>query len=483
MKHLLYLGPSGRELWSKGKDGWCIENTLPTSPVWVITDFAEESFAEIEMPRLYGRDRITFIARQLANRFPDTPYRAVLSPPQGGGLMEKLAPTHQIFLAVNNPERLNTELGDTPVTGIWPISLLISLFCHQQKLPADLLVVLPEQDALRIVYLKNHSPVITRLTPTPNEVVAQIEEIIRTKRYLENTRMIDRGQACPVLLLGPAERFAIPLAAAQFQLLPPPSPWDIEPPQDWRLPLFDLALRSPAGQVAPIALRAKHLAHRLRQAALSAAALCLIVALWGASGNLHNIFNTLNQREQARIETQQLADNITKIEVKTAGFGVDPELLKNAITLDEEQITSIPSFASHLGLLSHTLESIPEFRLKQLEWRLLDADTPACKKTDSPVAADPPPAEEELSKERRIELSFELVLPENYGPRDQTRLLRKTSQQLREIAGIKLLNDPASDIDRGVLQSSTAQSVQKTASWCFSLPGNTRPIQMQAESQ
>lgn len=479
MTDLLYLGPSGRQLWSKHKEGWQISTATPLKPVWVVTDFPEESFAEIELPRLFGRDRSIFIARQLASRFPDTPYRAVLTPAGQTGLLEKLAPSKQIFLAVNNAERLNTELGNVPVTGIWPLSLLISLFCLKHKLPGDLLVILPEPEALRIVYLKNRTPVLTRLVSSPNQVQLQVEEIIRTRRYLENTRMVERGQICPALLLGSAENFAAPLSAAQFELVAPPPPWNRHPPPDWRFPFFDLARRSPPGQVAPLTLRIDHLARCLRQGAFATAALCLVAAVWSASENLQVVFNTLGQREQAVQETRTVQTQLAALEQQTKHFGVDPELLRRAIALDEQEVLSVPAFSSHLETLAQTLSSFTGLRLKQLEWRLLAAGAPACSQnqgaTENAAPASPPPAGTSTGSEaqRLIELSVEIALPSVSGPSEQASILRRLSEKLAKIDGARLLRDPAKELDQGTLQSGAAREAGKSHGWCLSLPGKT----------
>lgn len=482
MKHLLYLGPDGRQLWCKTTEGWQLTRTEPGEPVWVVSDYAEESFAEIEIPRLFGRDRSAFVTRQLLTRFPDTRFRAAIPSPQTGGLMERLAPTRQLLIGINNPERLDSELGTRPIAGIWPISQLISLFSQNRKLPAELLVVLPHADALRIVYLRQHTPILTRLAPTSGSTSAQIEEILRTRRYLENTRAIERDQACPILLLGHSQPFSSQLAAAQFELIPPPAPWDSQPPADWRFPLFDLAVQTPPGQVAPIAQRTDFLAQRLRQTAWVTASVALLAGLWAASDNLSAILATLKQEKLSQIEIQRLTIQKTEVEQKTAGFGVDPELLRRAIALDDEEIVSVPDFRRVLQQLAQAIGAFPELRLKELEWQLLAAGSKPCAKESTlsaPETATSPPEnageDPQPAPARRLEISLQIALPDTYGPRDQAQLLRKISQQLGRLAGAKLIHDPASQLERGVLQSAPDGQREKRQSWCLTLPGDHRP--------
>lgn len=482
MKHLLYLGPDGRQLWCKTAEGWQPAHSEPEEPVWVVSDYAEESFAEIEMPRLFGRDRSAFLARQLLGRFPDTRFRAAIPTPQTGGLMDRLAPTRQLLIGINNPERLDAELGSRPIAGIWPLSQLLSLFCQKCKLPPEVLVVLPHADALRIVYLKQHTPILTRLAPTPGGTSAQIEEIIRTRRYLENTRAIERDQACPILLLDHRASFASQLAAAQFELIPPPAPWHIQPPADWRFPLFDLALQTPPGQVAPLAQRTDFLARRLRQMAWVAAILTLAAGGWAASDNLSAIRDTLQQKAVSASEAQRLATQKAEVEAKIAGFGVDPELLRRAIALNDEEIVSVPDFHPILQQLAQAISAFPEQRLKELQWQLLPPGSKPCAKDSTPATPDAAASQPETASGdnqappiRLFEISLQMALPDTYGPRDQAQLLRKISQQLGHIAGAKLIQDPASELERGILKSAADGQSEKNQSWCLTLPGDRRP--------
>ena len=84
MKTVLHLTPAGSQLWRKGPAGWQAHDGASSGPVWVLTDLAEEGFADLQVPRIFGRDRQAFVARQLASRFPDTPYRTVLPAARGG---------------------------------------------------------------------------------------------------------------------------------------------------------------------------------------------------------------------------------------------------------------------------------------------------------------------------------------------------------------------------------------------------------------
>ncbi len=471
MKTILYLGPNGHQWWGRDRHGWHQLNGETENPIWVITDLAEESFAEVEVPRLFGRDRTAFIERQLANRFPDTPYRSVL-PSHGGSLYERLAPRRQTFIGVAATGRLHAELDaiEAPIAGVWPISFLLASFCRNRHLPPELLVVLPRPDALRIVFIKNRTPLLTRLAPTPDEPAAQLEEISRTQRYLENTRLMQRGDhACPVLLLGNPDSFA-GLPASALHLISPPPPWDAEAPTDWRFPLFQLALRSPPGQVAPLARRSDFVADQLRKGALAASAVGLVGGIAAASGNVSSIFDTLQQRTTVAATNQTLSARLAEVEQRIAGVGVAPEAVQRAIALDQEEIVSAPMLEPHLRFVADTLKKSPGLRLKHFEWHLLAASEKPCAKAApaDPAQGQPAPG----GATRAVELTMEVRLPETYGPRDRALALRNLSNDLATNHDLRLVKDPAQELAQNVLQGGNLKEVEENHTWCLSLPGS-----------
>lgn len=471
MKTVLYLGPAGRQWWGKDRHGWHLLNGETGRPVWVVTDLAEESFAEIEMPRLYGRDRIAFAARQLASRFPDTPYRTLL-PGRGGSLLERIAPKRQTFVGIAGAERLNAELDDiaAPIAGIWPVSLLLAEFCRSRHLPAELLVALPNPETLRIVFIKNRTPLLTRLAPTPNNAATQLEEITRTQRYLENNRLLQRGMhACPVLLLGNPEDFA-GLPASALHLISPPPPWDAKSPDDWRFPLFDLALRSPAGQVAPLPRRADFVAGRLRKGALAASVIGLVIAVAAAGSNVSAIFEVMQKQRQLAASAETANIRLAEVERRIEAMGVAPELVQRAIALDTQEIVPAPALDQALNIVAKALSKAIELRLKQLELHLLAAGESACANASATTPQSHPATTTADHSGRSVELSMEVRLPATYGPRDRIVALRNLSADLKRAGNVRIVKDPALEQNQGALQGGAAKEVEQTHVWCMSLP-------------
>jgi hypothetical protein len=474
MNYVLYLSPSDRQLWCKTAEGWELASGEPDGPVWVVADLAEESLTESKTPRLFGRDRTSFVERQVATRYPDTPYRGSMLNLRPDDLIGRLIPTQYVFFGIDAAERLNSELDaiKAPIAGVWPVSLLMGGLARDRSLYPDLFVVLPGKETLRIVYLKNRTPVLTRLTMTPNESGAQVEELVRTLRHLENTQVVPRDRkANPVLLLGSSEGFVERLDAARMRLVDLPRR-EKQPVADWRHPLFDLVLKSPPGQVAPMARRVSYLSTRLSTLARNLAFLIVIAGLGAASSNLFSIYRMIEQRVMSSGMIEDLDQDISDLDANIARFGVAPDTVRRAITLYEDEISEVPGMESHLQMLSQVLSKDPNLRLRDLQWRLLPPGADPCLTTaaaiDAVAGADAKPPG---SDQRRVELSFDLAVPETYGPRDRAQILRTISGDLSAIPESKIWQDANKELASGSLRGGTVLSTAAKLSWCLTLPG------------
>ena len=474
MKYLVYLSPAERQLWAKDGQGWQRVSGEPNGPVWVVSDLVEESFAAIKTPRLFGRDRTSYIARQLATRYPDTPYRTFLTPDQEGDLIGKIAPTRHILLGVDAAERLNAELDGTPnpVAGVWPVSMLLALLGRDRDLPADLFVVLPGPGTLRIVFLKNRTPVLTRLTLTPNQATAQVDEITRTLRHLENTQVVKRDrQIHPVLLLGDPGGFEAPMAAANLQRVSLPS-WEKNPPENWHFPLFDLALKSPAGQVAPIARRIGYLSTRLSKAAGYLAVLLAFVGIAAAGGNLSTILALIGQNHSIVDLVQKLNLRIAEVDSEIGRFGVAPELVRAAIGVHQREIASVPALEDSLRLGAHAIRGDPALRLNDFQARLILPSGSTCGvDLTSEDGMKRPEATSPGVDKRRIEIGFEVAVPGTYGPRDRAQTVRMVSGILSNVDGLTFWKDANKDTASGSLRGGSVVGVATRLGWCLTVPG------------
>lgn len=478
MKTVLHLTPSGSQVWLKGRDGWRSHDGPPSGPVWVVTDLAEEAFAEIQIPRIFGRDRQNFITRQVAARFPDTAYRTTLPVKPGGGLMDRIAPPRQTLLGLDAAPRINLALDalSTPLAGVWSTSMLLATIACRKPLPAELFVVLPGPDALRVVVIKNRLPVLSRLIAGVTEPADQVAEITRTLRHLENTRVLDRSvHRHGVLVLGDAQGMATALAAEHLDLLTPPPPWANQPPGDWRFALFDLALKSPIGQLAPLSRRTQYVAAQLRQAAYLGAALSLGGALWAAGDNLRYIVAGQASRSQMQASAQALAVQMGEADQKMVGFGVAAETVRSAVALDREEISSAPSLSLQMQQIGSVIGQHETVRLGSFAWTVLPPGRPACS-ASAAGTPEAPAGAEAVAQQRLVEISFDITLPEDLREKARAQTVTSVSTLLAKIDGASLIRDPAKGLDKAALSGGgTRFGTDKALSWCLTLPGAPKP--------
>ena len=182
MATVLFLNAQGPCWWEKQGGVWRLLPGPASDPVWVVTDLTEETLVEITVPRIFGNDRNLFVQRQLATRFPESPFRTALKFAPSGSLMNRLAPPKQILMAIEPANRLTAamESVQTPVVGVWSVSVLLAQMGQAKSLPGTLLIVLGQAASTRIVFLKDHIPVLTRLVAGSNSASEQALEVVRT---------------------------------------------------------------------------------------------------------------------------------------------------------------------------------------------------------------------------------------------------------------------------------------------------------------
>ncbi len=472
MASVLHISAAGNIWWGKSAAGWAVLPEPKQGPAWVVTDLTEESFVEIAVPRVFGSDRSNFVERQLVNRFPDTKFRVALAPQRKGGLMDKLAPPVQVLAALEPADRVNAALENLPVplAGVWSTSLLLAQLGGAPRMPANLLVVLCQPSGMRILFIKDRSPVLTRLVAVADSATDQSVEILRTMRHLENTHLIERGkQRFSALLMGTAEGLAPILAKDRVDELDPSLMRKAKPGQDWQQVLLDMACKSPPGQMAPMALRESYLALQLGKGARVAGAVCLVATIAAVVGNVGTIARDHQARTQLVVTSGEVDGKMTEADTAIQGFGVAPALLRQALTADNDEVANAPDMAADWVALSRTLSTVPGARLKNMQWRMLQASEPACPEVGpavpvaEPVAADPVPT----VPARVVEWKMEVLLALDAGPRQKLQQASAITQQLAAISGVRVIQDPARRLREGDITTGGAPTdAQGDLAWC-----------------
>ena len=480
MKTVLHISAADAQYWRRNAQGWQLCEDAGSGALWVVTNLPEEGFFEIQVPVLFGRDRKNYVQRQLDSRFPDTPYRTVLTPAGSGSVMNRLAPPLQTIFGVDAAPRLSALIegaGGAPIAGVWATSMLLARLGGHKALPSELFVALPDAGALRIVYLKNRIPVFSRLIPGVTEAANMADEITRTVRHLENTHVLERSATLRDVLFLHNESDIDPwLMQERLSRVPAPPPWRSATTADWRFAVFDMAVSSPAGQLAPLAQRTRFVANKLRPPIYAAAGLCVVLGAWATAGNLSDVANGYTSLAQAGRSTDQLNVQISDVEQKVAGFGVSSEVVQSVVALDQGEIASAPSLADHMIQLSGIVSAVEPVRLSQLGWRMLDTGVEGCNRSaaTTAVANAAEAGTAAVIPERRVEINFEVDWPASQSDRARAQDITKLSAMVSRMDGVHLLIDPTQALARGKLTGGGAMAEKSSLdaqSWCLTLPG------------
>jgi hypothetical protein len=466
MPTLLHLSTAGVAYWHRSKGAWCEGPDAATESVWVVTDMAEETFAEITVPRIYGGDRQRFVHRQLRNRFPDNPYCKALPMPSKGGLLDRLAPPLQTLVAIDPPERLRDTLAQvqSPIAGVWSTSLLMAALARRVRLQGDVFMVLCTPAGMRIMFLRAQVPALTRLLPDALTAEQQSAEIVRTLRHLENTHAIARDASrLGVLLLGAAPGVADALAGDRLDVLPVPSAWQQQAAGNWQQFVFDMARKSPAPQLAPLRQRAQHVAQRLRLQLMLGTAVVCMAALAYAAWQVNALWQ--DRQAHAMQNTAAQAQALADVDAQLQHQGVSVQAVRAALTLHNEQITQAPDFRADMLRVSQAV-STAAVPLKHLQWRILPPTERACGAAqDTSAGADSGAAEGAPSL--RVELVLEADMPEALTLAQRSQRVQTLSQQLAQLKNTTLITDPRKALQQGELRSAASSSTG--LAWCLEL--------------
>lgn len=479
MKTILHLGPGGDQFWRKKSGQWLLVDPPEAGSVWVVSDLAEEILTEIQVPRLFGTDRSGFISRQLNSRFPDTPYKTSLPGPVADGLLDRLAPRQQALLAVDARQRVDAALDGlgANIAGVWTTSGLLARLGLGRSLPADLFIVLPSAQASRILFVHKQSPVISRLIREASTAESVSSEITRTLRHLENTKVLERdGAKLPVLVLGQDPRIAEALLAQGMAVVPVPKAISRIGSGDFKFALFELALKSPPGQLAPLSRRTGHVAAGLSQLSYAASAVTASLVCWALFGAYGQLRLDRSDLQQSRAASSRLGQQLAGLERDLAAYPVSVGLVKSALRLERDEILSAPSMPKQLQALATVLAANPALRLSRLSWAVESAQAPPCAaNTEAGRAPAPAPAlaptanSEALPSLPSSRISFDLQLPPGMGVKARGALLGDLAQGFTGLAGLTLLQNPAlTQAPESISGGSKEQPTEPSAySWCL----------------
>jgi hypothetical protein len=169
----------------------------------------------------------------------------------------------------------------------------------------------------------------------------------------------------------------------------------------------------------------------------------------------------------------QLAIQIAQLDGSLASFGVSPELLRKVLALDTDEIESAPALHHQLAALSGAIASVPNARVRSLQWQLVGPQAIPCALDTTVATAAVPGADPAAEPARKVELKLSITFGAEQGPRLLQQQSTHLSDQLKAIPGASVLLDPSRSLREGDIGSANAGQgdALRQFAWCLVLPG------------
>ena len=446
MKTVLLIDSSGARYFRRHRGQWLsLDRPDDKDSLWVIADLPEEVLERLELPLLFGRDRMHFLHRHLVAAFPNSQFRAVIP----GSLFR---PGTAVLTGLNADATISRELENlnNPVAGVWGIFMLQTSIMRRLGID-NIMLVLPGQHYLRMLVIRHAAPVVTRCIHRYSENDSNADEIQRTRLYLENHQVFEQEAIPPVLYLGD------PASSGIAELMPLPDAMMPKGDASYLHALFEEVASSPKGQIAPLPFRSRYLARRIRRTAYILTALCLLTGMLFAQHDLRSLFSLNADEHRLQKNLRQEAAQRQHLENRIRESGKNPALMRQAIKFAALEIDAAPTPDSILQFVAAGIAGLQDVRIKSLNYRLLKPGERYCQKASN--SAD----------KRYAELQFSILLTGHLPAAQQAGIRKRISDNIRQNATVQLMEDPAAASNSHAIQggSGTAQTEDV---WCMILP-------------
>ena len=465
MKTVLFVNSSSARYFRREGGLWRnIERPEPDDKVWVIANLPEESLQAFALPLLFGRDRSSFLEHRLASAYPKSQFRAAAS--ISGGWFR---PGTAIITGLTGDDAINRELVklDVAIAGVWGMSMLLVLMAQHLSI-ADTVLVMPSSHYLRILVLKGKIPVLTRcIHRYGEENESDANEILRTCQHLENRHIFEKAKMPPVLYLGGEEGIDEHLNRAGLTRLPLPGALSPKGDAAFLHPLFEYAISTPKAQLAPLNLRARHLAQNLRKIAYAGAVACMLIAVLFAQKDFSMLLDLHKRKSTLDAELQQTASKAARLALRIDASGIDPALMRQATKFAALEMDDAPSVESMLQLAALAIADLPQIRIRSLSFRIQKAGERYCQAL-MPLNGS---GDEATPQVRLAELQFTILLPANLPAAAQIEIRRHISAYLKTQPEVRLMQDPAAFSLLNTLKGGFGIDTGGAENlWCMSIP-------------
>ncbi|MFO1457255.1 MAG: hypothetical protein U1F18_13525 [Steroidobacteraceae bacterium] len=330
-----YLSSNESRSWRFDGGALVAGDPAPGAALVVVADFADESYVLAKLPQIRGRDGSLLRRRRLEREFPGVALAAVQPlrrSRDGDGL-------DTVMIAVPGSTAVQETLAALATThairAVTTPALLAGAWMQRARIRGRrVLVVMPTPAGVRLMFLDDGRPTLSRLTG-PLAPQATSAELARTVQYLQNTQRVARGEAVELWFWGVDDATAAACMPTGVEVVRAASPQVGSLPDPARAgfdALLAFAAQQPGRpQLAPDETRIGWLAHEFERACRLGAIAAGVLALLGGA--------LLEWRiQRAGAETDDVVARRAAIEQETAVLA--SELESRGVTLAE--VTTLP---------------------------------------------------------------------------------------------------------------------------------------------
>jgi DNA-binding transcriptional regulator YdaS (Cro superfamily) len=305
-------------------------------------------------------------------------------------------------------------------------------------------------------------------------------ELIRTIRHLENTKVVERdGSPLALWVLGSAEPTTADFSKDRLKL-------DRHDGPEWIQLVLNAVTRMPAVQLASIDQRAVFIAAKLRKQINVAIIAVGLVTTGFTLVQLIDWFETRLRVQQIDSQVAQLVADSASAQERIASYSVSPQLVRQALELDAREVEHAPDMGSHLKVLAQAVTQATGVRLTALEWSYVPAgQLPCTGSTQSPTTPQTSAPEGDVTTGNgpKVEMKFKTKPPAGWTLQKQEYEWAQFSKRLQANLGYTVASDPITLGRVGTLSIDATKHGNEdvTKEWCLVIDPSAKATKDQTQ--
>jgi hypothetical protein len=377
LRHAIhYLAAGLEDVWIPSPAGLVAGVARDGATLVAVVDSPDETYVSASVPRVRGGYAGRLLQRRLEREFPEASLRAAMTLRQ----RRRDGVADIVLVAVAADGEIDASVADLgahcKLCAVTTPSLLVAAWLRRARLkPKRLLVVLPTPAGLRLVFIEDGQPSLSRLMPATDTTGGTATEISRTIQYLQNTQRIDHDAAVELWFWGlPADHIeaCLPRDVPHVVGAAPHLPGLPDPGRDGLKALFASAsARAPHVQLGADRLRLRWFAHEARRWSLRAAAAVVLVAMAGSAALAWRTQRVERDTTIMQAEGGQISAGQQDLEARLASRSLTLEDVRVLPDLEQQLRESAVSFDEIAAVVGNAVASEPGVRLASLSFRSL----------------------------------------------------------------------------------------------------------------